>query len=499
MAASIGNAGTVIATGQTTINVPTFTNSTGKIDLTHGGVTTNQLTVSGNYVGQTGSVLYLNVDPLHQVANQLIITGNASGNTIVTANYLSSNKVLTTPIPIVQSGAGSTATFTLVNNPSNGLFNYSVGQSSPGTYSLSTTLSSTGIAAPTISRTATQTSQITISGIETHLQGWRDDIQRHSGSVTQTGRPLGYADDNSLSYQNNSTQQNAATNALAMAVKAPRAAPTVENLGPKPALWIQAFDTWDQRTGSSGGYDFGNKTNTYGFQLGFDETWRNLFSSTDALVVGIVGGTSQARVTYSATDMRVLLNGPGIGLYGAYINGGFSTDAVVKGDWFNMSEDDQAMGISNSVKLQTLSVAENVQYKFNVAKDSFIEPTAGYAYTNTQYGSGAEALGLENGYSVRLQAGARFGTAWNWNNIHLAPTLTVLAYDTVLLTGTALQNAALTGGPTAPTDLGLVRGEVDAEISADFGNGLSGLLRGEVRFGEDLIGEAIKVGLRKQW
>jgi len=131
-------------------------------------------------------------------------------------------------------------------------------------------------------------------------------------------------------------------------------------------------------------------------------------------------------------------------------------------------------------------------------KDSFIEPTAGFVYTNTTYGSGAAALGVQNGYVTRLQTGARFGTAWDWNNIRFEPTLLALVYDNVLVTGTALQNIGA-GGVSVPSDLGQIRGEFDLELLADFGHGFSSFALADVRFGEGLVAGTLKVGVRKQW
>jgi hypothetical protein len=70
-----------------------------------------------------------------------------------------------------------------------------------------------------------------------------------------------------------------------------------------------------------------------------------------------------------------------------------------------------------------------------------------------------------------------------------------LVYSDVTVTGTVLQNV----GVAAPTDEGLVGGEIDLDQHADFGNGLSAFTRGETRFGEGLVEGAIKVGARKQW
>jgi Autotransporter beta-domain len=208
----------------------------------------------------------------------------------------------------------------------------------------------------------------------------------------------------------------------------------------------------------------------------------------------VVGGDAQANTTFAATTDQANIFGPGFGAYTTYINGGFSVDGLVKNDWFRLTETSP----SSSVNLNNFNVAGNVQYKFDVLKASFIEPTGGVVYTNTAYGSGAAALGLVNGYVTRLQTGARFGTAWDWNNIHFEPYLLALIYDNVTVTGTALQNIGVQG-ITVPTDQGLVRGEFDLQLLADFGHGWSAFTQGDVRFGEGLLAGAIKIGARKQW
>jgi outer membrane autotransporter protein len=500
---TINNAGTVLATGVTTLSGgPTlqFNNlATGVISMQNGSAL-DRLTLSGNYVGTPGSHLVVDVDPARQAADRLIITGNASGSTTINPIYLSSG-LLTSPVPIVQSASGSTATFQLAN-PINGLFRYSLIQPAPGTFSLSSTLTGTGFAAsPVLNLASAQASQLMISGIEAQLQARRDEIQRlqcqnrpGEECTPQAGRPLAYAGDGIFSYKNEATKGNPATDALAMVTKA---RPAAGDLGPRPAFWAQAFDDWATFHEFGSGLNFGRTINTYGLQMGFDETWRNLVSSADALVLGIVGSYSQVNMKFDATNDNNMpnLNGPGIGLYGMYINGGFSVDTIVKGDWFNLSEFNQ-FDVPTSINLQNFNAAGNVQYKFWLpVKDSFIEPTAGIVYTRSQYGSGASALGLEDGYVLRLQSGARFGTAWDWNNIHFEPTFLALIYSDVTVTGTALQNIDI----AAPTDEGLVRGEIDLDLHADFGHGISAYTRGEVRFGEGLLGGGIKVGARKQW
>jgi hypothetical protein len=112
---------------------------------------------------------------------------------------------------------------------------------------------------------------------------------------------------------------------------------------------------------------------------------------------------------------------------------------------------------------------------------SFVEPTAGFSD------------GSQDGSTLRLQAGARFGTAFNANGISFEPTPAVLAYSNVIADGTAVATVPVPAGVT-PTDQGLLPGEVDPELNIDFNNGYSAYVRGSVRFGSELVGGFAKGG-----
>jgi hypothetical protein len=167
----------------------------------------------------------------------------------------------------------------------------------------------------------------------------------------------------------------------------------------------------------------------------------------------------------------------------------------VKNDWFHLTDDDLTNGVSSSARVQNFSVTGNAQYKFAVLTNSFIEPTVGFGYTQTSFSDVPVTLDLVNGHTTRVQGGARFGTAWDYNGIHFEPTLLGLVYDDVQITGTPLQTINV----VAPTEEGKVRGEFDLVLNADFGKGFSGFAEGDVRFGDDLLGGTVKAGLRKQW
>jgi hypothetical protein len=114
------------------------------------------------------------------------------------------------------------------------------------------------------------------------------------------------------------------------------------------------------------------------------------------------------------------------------------------------------------------------------------------------FGDNAAALGLTDASTLRLQAGARLSNPYQVNGVTVEPTLGLFVYDNVIAEGTSLLTAPL-AIPIAPTDQGLVRGEVDPELNFDFNNGYTAYIRGSVRFGTELVGGFAKVGVRRQF
>ena len=54
-------------------------------------------------------------------------------------------------------------------------------------------------------------------------------------------------------------------------------------------------------------------------------------------------------------------------------------------------------------------------------------------------------------------------------------------------------------GITLPSDVGKVRGEIQAAVNFfNLKNGVSGFVRSDTRFGEGLVGETVRVGIRYQ-
>ncbi len=486
---TINNSGTQIVVGNQTLSGGSslvYNNmATGVINLANGG-TGNSLTISGNYVGTQGSQLLVNLNPQTGQSDKLIIGGTATGTTAIYINPVNQS-ALSAPVTIVQSSPTSTAKFTLAD-PNQLMFKYNFSENASGNYVISSGgASSNGVLAGSAVQTVAAIVHVSIGGIQQQLFDARDEIRR-TGSTSSTPA-IGFAEEtDALSYNKSSDK----SNPLAMAVKAPAAPP---EWAIKPGLWTQFFGNWDTRSGSTGGAGFNQFTNTYGWQSGLDGLVRNVFRSGDALLAGVVASWTDSLVTFDSFLTRARVYGPGVGLYGTYLSGGFSTDMTVKGDFFDLNETDTSVGLADRVGLSNLTVSQNVQYKWDLQHNSFVEPTAGYTYNRVSFGGDAAVLGLTSGDVVRLQGGARVGTTFDWLGVQFEPYVLGLVYDNVVETGTPLSTLGVTG----LTDEGLLRGQFDVDLDMDFGHGWTSFVRGEVSFGEYLLAGSFFAGARKQW
>ncbi len=336
--------------------------------------------------------------------------------------------------------------------------------------------------------------QLSFWGIRQILEDRRDQLQGTLGSGRRpTGMISGYAPSDLdagsdlLSYAGQSKH----TNPLATPLyKAP---PAAMSSGPSWAIWSQGLADQEHDNAASVD-DLGHFTHIYAGQGGFDTTWQNVAGG--ALVVGLVGSWTGAHVSYDGSATTTKMEGPGGGLYATYVNGGFSVDVTNKYDFLHLTEDFAGLAPANALNLTNAGVSGNIQYKAESKGGAFIEPTAGFSFTRTLFGSGAAAIGLDDTSTLRLQAGARLGASWDANGISFEPSLKALVYSNVIAQGSAAADAA---AGIVPTDAGKVRGEVDPELNWDFGSGYSATLNSSVRFGEGMLGGSASLNLRKQW
>jgi hypothetical protein len=333
---------------------------------------------------------------------------------------------------------------------------------------------------------ASSQQQISFTGIQSIMQVRRDQLQGLL-PVPHGPAPLGYLpssldDDSSL-------QNGPFANFKAQA-------PTPIT-GPAWAVWGQGFGDWEH-DGALATADISHTTNTYGVQFGSDGTWLGLTPAGGALVAGLVGSWMDSNVNFNGTPTALRLEGGGFGLYQTFLQGAFSEDVTAKFDFLQLNES-LGPGIPvNLVGLTNAGISGNAQYLIKFDGGYFIEPTGGFSFTRTIFGAGATALGLQDASTLRLQGGARFGTTWEMNGATVEASLKTLIYSDVVAQGTSIV-ANTFGAGILPTDQGLLRGELDPELSICLPENYTVTLSGNARFGQDLAAGSVKLALRKQW
>jgi Autotransporter beta-domain len=282
-----------------------------------------------------------------------------------------------------------------------------------------------------------------------------------------------------------------------------------------------------------------SRASTVGFVAGADFSSGALFSANDGFIGGVTAGYtwSELKLNTSATSidqplvgtgvsrLRATVSGPTAGLYATYFNAGFSTDLTVKFDFLTVDQTfndllattgaytgllaNTGLGVppfipfagAGSVSLLNSTVVGNLNYRFDLYPNFWIEPTVGVQYTNSSYGSGAAQLGLADGNLVRVQGGARFGTSTLISNRVLMTTmLTGLAYSDVQVQGGFIPVGAFQGNNLlVQADQGLMRGQGILVLNFDFGDGWGSFVQGDVYGGAHLFGTGGRAGIRYQW
>jgi hypothetical protein len=345
--------------------------------------------------------------------------------------------------------------------------------------------SSTAINTASLGLVAQNVSQVSVTVVRGVITSIRDAIQRRGGgssaALRYTWDPN--ADDDALSYGAKSPVSQAPV------FKAMPKAPLLRTV--TYGLWGQGFGDVEWRSGSIGFLDLGRTTTTVGGIAGADVTITNIFSATDAYVFGVLGGFTSAHVRNN-DGSSARIDGPGVGLYSIYVNGGFSTDTTFKVDFFDLNRS-APFAPDLGLHLTNYTTATNVNYKFDTMP-WWVEPTVGVSYTATIWDGGSKALGFEDGHTWRVQGGVRIGTTYDWNGVKVEPTLTGLAYSDVEIQGGTVAQAA--GGLLVPTDQGKVFGQGIAKLNFLWTNNFSSYIETEVRGREGVLGAAGRAGLR---
>jgi hypothetical protein len=284
-------------------------------------------------------------------------------------------------------------------------------------------------------------------------------------------------------------------------------------LRPLYGVWAEGYGDHERRTNVAP-QDQSVRFSSYGVLSGVDHTYFR--SPREGILIGGLAGYNHTNGDFSAGDnsggngaepKKQEIEGAMLGLYGTYFHGRFAIDVLAKTDLFDLRQ----VGLGNcgttattgSTDLTNYVIAANAYYRHDLGHTFlghplWFEPTIGIRYVASQFGSGAAALGLDDGEALRLQAGARIGADWVspdrrlWSVSFLAGI-----YSDVMVNG--FTAPAGTGGVTLATDEGKVRalGQLRAKVTTR--DGISYYVQAEGRAGEDYWGVGGKAGIRVEW
>jgi len=151
---------------------------------------------------------------------------------------------------------------------------------------------------------------------------------------------------------------------------------------------------------------------------------------------------------------------------------------------------------AGSTDAQNFILANNIGLHYDLAHLLFVEPSVGVRYVYSSYGANAAALGLADGYDLRLEAGGKLGFARPIGGDAIwTGSVGAYVYEDVLVHGLVVSSTET----SVPSDEGKVRLRGILQNQIDFGGGVSAYAELNGRYGEEYWAIGGKVGGRIRW
>jgi hypothetical protein len=470
------NAGTINATGNSTLSGALVNNGTINLIGTAGTANINAAPVVTNTYAGTGTINPGTIDLTSGTSNQLRV-GSASGN--INVVYGVSGSGFTGLIPIVVATNGTnTATGA---SGTNGFFDYSV--EGPHTANNSTNNTDLFVRPAAAPATAPLTSILsTISAI---------DASFHQPGGNLVASPK--TDQPCTSFLPMTDTQR-----------------TCQVVG-GPWARVSSGVTTISATGSTllGGNVLGTVTSRQrvqftGVQAGADSGWLNLGGSGVNAHFGVTGGQISATATEQvSTTSNVNFEVPFAGVYYLITKGGFSTDFTYRHSWYDMHVTNPLAMLNNAgFNGQSDNVNGSVSYTFGLPNNFFIEPTANLSYTASTFDNlgvlnNTATLGFNTVKSLLGRAGVRVGTGFSYGGYNWSP------FGIALVQNEFEKTAGGTFTSSNSQVFNVLTDRVGTFYQTSLGlsfqsqtNGLLGFVRGDWRFGDKLNGGGVVGGVR---
>jgi hypothetical protein len=333
------------------------------------------------------------------------------------------------------------------------------------------------------------------SAIQSNIQNIRDQLQSRRLSGSAAALPLGFSGEPYARATYEDPFEALGYAKRGIVTKAPLKA------APPPSTWI--FSAWAQtsydrerRTGFFGVVSQESTSTSYTQVGGADVVKIGVFTSSDALVLGVLGSytdteTTLPNSTANPFGVRTTSNTPGGAFYASYINGGFSTDFSFSANYTESTlVAFQGALVLNRLDTDTFNYTGNVQYRFDLPQSWWIEPTVGVQYAETHLNT--PGAWMTDGHSTRVQAGARFGTEWTAHTYKVQGTLGGYAYSEVDVDNARPMGTIFVGA----SERGYLWGKGTGKLNVQWTDKFSTFVEGEVRGRADVLGYGARLAAR---
>jgi outer membrane autotransporter protein len=448
---TFNNSGTLKATGGTTAftGLETFNNS-GLIDLRDGAPNDTLNLGSAAFNGSGSSHLGLDVDYPGGIADHLV-TGLANGSTLIDLNITNRFTFNFNGILLVDASVGSSSTaFSLTGgNVTNGFVR-------------------------SVLRYNAANGDFLLFGLP-------------DAAVFEGSRVASIAD--------NAWYESA--DAIAAQLDTARDGAGHRNARRSWNVWGQI---WTGRTDRKGSQSITVAGVTDTFDTGFRQSYEGVQTGIDhqsgGAIFGVTLGAGNSDARFFATAHQTKLDIKNAGLYAQFNSGGFYLNGLAKMDWMDVSNDPgTAFGANFNAKV--FGVQANAGYRWSSTGGFYAEPSVGLSWVNTDiddYSVGNLAsVTFQSSDSLRARAGLRLGADLPAGGGTFSPFVSANGFKEL---GNDNHATFDIGQNFLLTDLKpRTHGEIGAGAAYTTGR-VEAFLRGEIDFGKDYKGRAVRAGVR---
>lgn len=449
------NSGTVRSVnGQAVLSDLETFNNNGLVTMADGAAN-DRLTV-GNFVGQTGSTLRIDVDFATSTAD-VLVTGLATGTTVIEAQGGNAATTFTSqPILLVDAGAGTAATaFTLT-----------------GAHTTQNAYITRGLIfdAPNFDFLLANAPNQPI--FETALvSGMTIDIWHQSADAVEHQLETARAP-SVLNGGNNLTSSASAGG------------------------WIQLYGGEIDRDATQ---SFTVGTTTTNFDVSYEQNFEGLQAGVDFdrgdAIFGFTFGIGRSDTNFETSPSTLQIDSKNLGAYAAFASGSFYANLQVKADWMDL-ETNPGAGLAAEFDATAYGARAVAGFRFDLGR-LFAEPSASLTWVQTDvedYQSGGATISFDGVTSLRGTAGIRIGGLFATGESGVfspfAGIRVVEEFD-----GDSANDFLLGSTIVLQEEGPGTHAEASAGLSFTSGS-FEAFLRGEMDFGSEIDGRTFRAGVR---